>query len=251
MSASASRKATTPRALGVMEVIGRARVLSCLCAGLVLCGCGVGRRGAQPAHGTATAFPDVKISSRPCAVQAISLLTASEMLPGVTPQGPATLETGPRALLGNATDGSVGSAFQYFQPAGKSASTASSRAQIIQIAEGIVDYGTVATAQRWLSGQEASHRPNDSPMFGDGVERTPQAPALGNDTFIYQIDIGAPYTSHKYDGPYIGRVDTNVQVRDGDLIYAIDIISVPDTGMAPLAISFTRALIAKEQAVCG
>jgi hypothetical protein len=76
-------------------------------------------------------------------------------------------------------------------------------------------------------------------------------PTLGNDTFIYQIDIGAPYTSHRYDGPYIGRVDTNVQVRDGDLIYAIDILSVPDTGMAPLAISLTRALIAKEQSVCG
>jgi hypothetical protein len=217
----------------------------------VLSGCGIGQRTAQPAHGTATAFPDVNLSSRPCAVQAISLLTASEMLPGLTPQGPASLETGPRSLLGNATDGSVGSAFQYFQPVGKSASATRSRAQIVQIAEGIVDYGTVATAQRWLRAQEVSHRPNDSPMFGDGVERTPQMPALGNDTFMYQIDIGAPYTSHRYDGPYIGRVDTNVQVRDGDLIYAIDILSVPDTGMAPLAISLTRALIAKEQSVCG
>lgn len=52
-------------------------------------------------------------------------------------------------------------------------------------------------------------------------------------------------------GPYVGRVDTNIEVRDGDLIYAIDIISVPDTGMAPLAISVIRALVAKERSVCG
>jgi hypothetical protein len=88
-------------------------------------------------------------------------------------------------------------------------------------------------------------------MFGDGVERSPQVPALRNDTFMYQIDIGAPYTSHNYVGPHVGRVDTNIEVRDGDLIYAIDIISVPDTGMAPLAISVIRALVAKERSVCG
>jgi len=218
---------------------------------MMLGGCGVVPSGVQPARGTATAYPDVNLSSRPCAVQVISLLTTSEMPRGLSPQGPAQSETGPRSLLDNTTDGSVGSAFQYFQLSGLAAPATAVRAQITQIAEGIVAYGTVAIAERWLSGQEVSHRSNDSPMFGDGVERSPQVPALGNDTFMYQIDIGAPYTSHNYVGPYVGRVDTNIEVRDGDLIYAIDIISVPDTGMAPLAISVIRALVAKERSVCG
>jgi hypothetical protein len=44
---------------------------------------------------------------------------------------------------------------------------------------------------------------------------------------------------------------TDIQVRDGDLIYAISFISVPDTGMASLAVLVMRALIARERSVCG
>ncbi|MFZ0180342.1 MAG: hypothetical protein WAL84_10815 [Candidatus Dormiibacterota bacterium] len=134
-------------------------------------------------------------------------------------------------------------------PAGPTAVT--QPAHIVQVAEEIVDHGTVVVAQRWMSEQRANNRPNDLPMYANGVERTPAVPALADDTLIYQLDRGVPYKPAPYDGPYIGTVDTDIQVRDGDLIYAISFISVPDTGVASLAVSVMRALIAKEQSVCG
>jgi hypothetical protein len=114
-----------------------------------------------------------------------------------------------------------------------------------------VDYGTVATAERWTGGQEAPNRPNDMPIYGNGVERVVATPVLGDDTFLYQIDDGAPYKPVPYNGPYIGTVYTDIQVRDGDLIFAVSITSVPDTGMAPLAVSVVRALMARDHSVCG
>jgi len=88
-------------------------------------------------------------------------------------------------------------------------------------------------------------------MYGNGVERVVATPALGDETFIYQIDDGAPYKAAPYNGPYVGRVYTSIQVREGDLIFDVSIISVPDTGMASLAVSVVRALMAREHSVCG
>jgi hypothetical protein len=226
----------------------RTRILSGLGASLALGGCGVVPGALRPAH-HAIAFPDVNLSSRPCAIQTVTLLTQSQMPANLTPQGPPESELGARALLGDATDGSVGSAFQSFQPIGMPYPIP--RPQIVEVADGIVDYGTVATVERWMGGQEASNRPNNKPMYGNGVERIVATPVLGDDTFMYQIDDGAPYKPAPYNGPYVGRVYTSIQVRDGDLIFAVSIISIPDTGMASLAVTVMRALIARERSVCG
>lgn len=232
----------------------RAWILSGLWMGLALSGCGAVHAGQQPARHTPSAAPEATHSTQPCAVQTTSLLTQAQMPPDMTPQGPPVSLKGPRSLLDDATDGSVGSAFQTFQPGAPAAPSGQANvenAQIVQVAEGIVDYGTVATAERWMGEQETSNRPNDVPMYANGVERVPEVVALGDATFMYQIDQGAPYKPAPYDGPYVGRVYTSLQVRDGDLIYAVSINSVRDTGMASLAISVVQALIAKERAVCG
>jgi hypothetical protein len=232
----------------------RTRILSGLCAGLTLGSCGVAAGATHPSQHT-TAFPDVNLSSRPCAIQTVTLLTQAELPPGLTPQFPPLSETGPRGLLDGKTDGSVGRVNATFQSVGYSASAtptaATQPAHIVQVAEEIVDYGTVATAEQWMSGQKTNNRPNDIPMYGNGVERNPVVPALGDDTLLYQLDQGAPYKPVRYDGPYVGTVYTDIQVRDGYLIYAMSFISIQDTGMASLAVTVMRALIAREQSVCG
>lgn len=239
---------TRSRALGVCQLNRRTWILSSLGASLVLGGCGVVPGAVHLAQHT-NAFPDVNLSSRPCAIQTITLLTKSEMPANLTPQGPPESELGARALLGDATDGSVGSAFESFQSIGMRYPIP--RPQVVQLADEIVDYGTVAAAERWMGGQEASNRPNNMPMYGNGVERVVATSVLGNDTFMYQIDEGAPYKPVPYNDPYIGTVYTDIQARDGDLIFAVSIVSVPDTGMASLALSVVRALMAREHAVCG
>lgn len=251
--ATASRKARRHVRWECCQLHRRTRILCGLCASLALGGCGVVPGAVHPARHT-TAFPDVNLSSRPCAIQTITLLTQGELPPGLTPQGPPVSETGPRSLLDDNTDEFVGSVDATFQSVGSSTPAGPAVAQpahIVQVAEEIVDYGTVAVAERWMSEQKANNRPNDLPMYANGVERTPEAPALGDDTLLYQLDQGAPYKPVPYDGPYIGTVDTDIQVRDGDLIYAISFISVPDTGMASLAVSVMRALVAKERSICG
>jgi len=47
---------------------------------------------------------------------------------------------------------------------------------------GSVDYGTVATAERWMgrTGGIESTRTNE-PMYGNGVERVVATPALGDE----------------------------------------------------------------------
>jgi hypothetical protein len=52
-----------------------------------------------------------------------------------------------------------------------------------------------------MGGQEASNRPNNEPMYGNGVERVVATQGLGDDTFMYQIDDGAPYKPASYSGP--------------------------------------------------
>jgi hypothetical protein len=254
MLATASRKARRHVRWECSQLNRRTRILSGLCASLALGGCGVVSGAVHHAQHT-TAFPDVNLSGGPCAIQTITLLTQVELPPGLTPQGSPVSETGPRSLLDDTTDGSVGSVDATFQAVGSSAPTGPTAvtqpAHIVQVAEEIVDFGTVVIAQRWMNEQKANNRPNDVPMYANGVERNPGVPALGGDTLMYQLDQGAPYKPVPYDGPYIGTVYTDIQVRDGDLIYAISFISVPDIGVASLAVSVMRALIAKERSVCG
>jgi hypothetical protein len=227
-----------------------ASVWVCVCACVVLAGCGVGS-GAQPRGPKTAAYPDVNLSSRPCAIQTLGLLTQTQVPPNLAPAGAPSSEVGPRALLDNGTDGSVGSAIQSFQAISLKSSDVAPANQVSQFAEEVTDYGTVATAERWMSGQEASNQPNDIAMYGNGVERVQQTPHLGDDTLLYQIDDGAPYVSTPYTGPFVGHIYTDIQVRDGDVIYALSIDSGPAADPASLAISLARALIAKEHSVCG
>lgn len=228
----------------MMQVKPGALTLMSLCACCVLGGCGVAAGSAPSAGRTASPYPGVNLLARPCIIQTLGLLTLSDLPKGLTPAGPPLSSVGPRSLLDEATDGSVGHADQYFQEKG----TASS---LSQLAEEVTDYGTVASAVRWMLGQEASNRPNDIPMYANGVEATPEIPAMGDEAFLYQIDKGAPYTSGPYTGPFVGDIYTDIQVREGDVIYALSIDSGPGTKSVALALSLAQQLMAKERATCG
>jgi hypothetical protein len=228
----------------------KAPVMVSLVAAALLTGCGVTLGAAQSSGPTTRPDPDVNLSVRPCSIQTLGLLTQSQVPPNLTPTGPASSQVGAHGLLGSGTDGSVGNANQYFQAIGFESPKAAPANQVSQFAEEVTDYGTVATAERWMSGQEVSNKPNDIAMEGNGVERVQQTPALGDETLLYQIDDGAPYNSSPFTGPFVGHVYTDIQVRDGDVIYALSIDSGPAADPASLAISLVRALIAKEHAVC-
>jgi hypothetical protein len=215
-----------------------------LCACCVFGGCGVAAGGALSAGRTASPYPDVNLSVRPCIIQTLGLLTLSDLPKGLAPAGTPQSSVGPQSLLDEATDGSVGHADQSFQENG----TVSS---LSQLAEEVTDYGTVASAERWMLGQEASNRPNDIPMYGNGVEATPKIPVMGDDALLYQIDKGAPYDSGPYTGPFVGDIYTDIQVREGDVIYALSIDSGPDANSAALTVSLVQKLMAKEKATCG
>ncbi len=158
--------------------------------------------------------------------------------------------------------GSVGKATEYFQwtgfssrpiqdvPAGGPIYDAHPT-QVFQLAEEIDDWGTLANAERWMAAQRGSNQPNAIPDYGNGVERIATAPPIGDDTFLYQIDDGATYNSVPHTGPYVGHVYTNIEVRDGRLMFALSIDSGPGAGPATLAVTIIRTLIAKERAVCG
>lgn len=221
-----------------------ARTLTSLCACSVLGACGVATAGPPAAAGTATPYPDVNLSARPCIIQTPGLLDLTDLPEGLTSAGPPQSAVGAQALLDDATDGSVGHADQDFQENGTGSS-------ISQVAEEVTDYGTVASADRWMLGQKASNQPNDIPMYGNGVEVTPKIPLLGDDALLYQIDKGAPYHSGPYTGPFVGDIYTDIQVRVGDVIYALSINSDPDAKSAALAVSLVRKLMAKETAACG
>lgn len=217
--------------------------LMSLCACCVLGGCGVAG-GAPSAGRTASRYPDVNLAARPCIIQILGLLNLSDLPRGLTPAGPPLSSVGTRSLLDEATDGSVGHADQYFQKNG----TVSS---LSQLAEEVTDYGTVASAERWMLGQKASNRANDIPMYGNGVEAIPEIPAMGDDALLYQIDKGAPYDAGPYTGPFVGDIYTDIQVRVGDVIYALSIDSDPDADPVGLAVSLVQQLMAKETATCG
>ncbi len=97
--------------------------------------------------------------------------TLKDLPQGLTPAGPPESSVGPRSLLDNATDGSSGHADQYFQKNGGVGA-------LSQFAEEVTDYGTVASAKRWMLGQKVSNQPNDIPMYGNGVEVTPEIPVM-------------------------------------------------------------------------
>jgi hypothetical protein len=191
--------------------------------------------------------PGFSLSAGPCAIQTTGLLELAQLPHGLEPTGPPQRELGSRSLLDDATDGSVGNASGSFQA---TAATAGPK-RLSQLAEEVTAHGTVASADRWMLGQKASNQPNNLPMYGNGVEVTPTIPAMGDDALLYQIDRGAPYNSIPYSGPFVGDVYTDIQVREGDVIYALSIDSGPAANPAMLAVSLMQKLMAKERAVCG
>jgi hypothetical protein len=94
-------------------------------------------------------------------------------------------------------------------------------------------------------------RPEPSDTRTNQAQAVSTVPSLGDDTFVYQMDDGALYTSTPYVGPYVGHIDTNVEVRDGELIFAVSVDSGASGDPVTLAVSVVRKLLAKEHTNCG
>lgn len=194
----------------------------------------------------------------PCVINTNALIDTAQMPVGFTPDGPAQTELGPLYGLHGISSygGYVGKVSQYFryQPAGSQtssingASSASHAAEVFQIAAEISDWGTVSNAER--VSPRATNQPNDIPDFGNGVERDPLVPMLGDDTFAYQIDYGAPYSSKAYAGPFVGHIDTNLEVRQGDITYAMSMDTGPVIDSVSVTVLLMRRMLASKREVC-
>ena len=122
--------------------------------------------------------------------------------------------------------------------------------QILQVAEQVSDFGSVSDAQNWMASQRQEHQPNTIPDYGDGVQDNPAVALIYDDTFVYRIDYGAPYSSLAYTGPYLGDVYTNIEVRQQQIIYAIAIDAAPAVDAVSVAVSLMQKLTANESGVC-
>ena len=238
----------------------------------------------QAAHVAATERPAFNAPGLPCVLQTFTLLTAAEIPVRLTPEFPAMSKAGGPGLLGNGDasyPGYVGDANAYFAWSGllsgtPAAMVASAYAasgnkaplgpgdlpeggplytryphQIFQVAEATSDFGSVLTAKRWMASQRLEHPAEDVANYGSGVERSPAVPSMGDDTFIYQIDDGAPYDSTPFTGPYVGHVYTDVEVRVGGVIFAVSVDSGPSIDSASFAASVVSHLMANERSACG
>jgi hypothetical protein len=65
-----------------------------------------------------------------------------------------------------------------------------------------------------MASRRMEHPPEDIANYGCGVERSPTVPPMGDDTFIYQIDNGAPNTSTPFTGPYPGHVVSHLMAKE-------------------------------------
>jgi hypothetical protein len=220
----------------------------------------------------------------PCVLQTFTLLTSTEIPVRLTPEFPANSRAGGPGLLDNGDSyypGYVGEADAYFAwtgllsgaPAAMVASayaTTGNQAplqlgdlpaggplyttyphQIFQVAEATSDFGSVLTAKRWMASQRMEHPVEDVANYGSGVERSPTVRSMGDDTFIYQIDDGAPYGSTPFTGPYVGHIYTDIEVRVGGVIFALSVDSGPSIDSGSFAASVVSHLMAKEQSACG
>ena len=127
----------------------RTGILSTLCLSLFVCACGVVPVGIHAVDRNTTSYPDVNLSPRPCPIQTGSLLTQAQMPANLTPQGPPESEIGPQFGLDDVTDGSLGNSSAAFQSVGMPYPVP--LPQIVEVAEGIVLYGSVAAAEQSMS----------------------------------------------------------------------------------------------------
>jgi hypothetical protein len=224
-----------------------------LLVGLALAGCGVTQGRFVVSSTSPTPFPDVNLSVRPCAIQTIGLLTAAQLPAHLTTEFPAASVAGtigPYYDLGGggpAYPGSIGDADAYFQwtgftthPVGSVPSNGpiyrTHPDQVFQLAEEIDDWGTVANAKRWMTSQRVNQ--------GDAV------PSLGDDTFMFHVNEGDAKSTAPYTDSNPGDVFTDIEVRNGDTLFALSIDAGPAADPASLAVSIMRRLMANERAVC-
>jgi hypothetical protein len=108
--------------------------------------------------------------------------------------------------------------------------------QIFLIAESVTDYGLTSSASAWMAGTRSANIPGAATGSGAGVETTPSVTPLADDTFAYQTVASASEPSDTY---------TDIQVRDGAVIYAVSI----DSGPTVQAVSIARSLVEQLMAV--
>ena len=122
--------------------------------------------------------------------------------------------------------------------------------QVVQVAVQISDFGSATSADRWVTEQRIDWPPNDVANYGSGVTSNPSTPILGDDTFMYQVDKGAPYSSVPFSGPFVGRVYTNLEVRSASVVYALAIDSGPMVDGQALARRLMDQFLAREASTC-
>jgi hypothetical protein len=213
------------------------------------------------------------IPGLPCVVQPETLLTATDLPANLIVQFPPSGRVGGPGLLDNgdaAYPGYVGRSTASFQwsgfdpgPVGSNGTQTSpslptggelytsTPGQVLQLSEEASDWGSVANAERWMMSQHQEHQPNDIANTRNGVEVNPTVASLGDDTLVYQIDEGAPPSSQPFTGPFVGHVYTGIEVRQGELIFAISIDSGPTLDAASLAQTLMTKLIANDAMSCG
>jgi hypothetical protein len=228
------------------------------------------RIGCVIALGACGTAPDASgaldASRAPCVISIAALLTQSQLPSHMKPESPASTNLGVIGPYGDLTGkpdfpGSIGETNEYFQWTGVSDAQLSEApgagstyvtdpTQVFQLAEEISDWGTLSNAERWMGGQRLSNQPNNIPDYGNGPERIPPVPAMGDDAFMYQIDDGAPYGHTPQIGPFVGHIYTDIEVRLGVVIFAISIDAGPDANPGALAVSTMQQMLANDQTVC-
>ncbi len=228
--------------------------LSLGCA-VVVTGCAVGSSPALDASRNA-----------PCALSTAALLNRSQLPPSMRSESPASTNLGVIGPYGDLSGkaefpGSVGDTIESYRWTGVSSGPlpdvpgggsihVTDPTQVFLFAEEISDWGTLSNAERWMAGQRLSNQPNTIPDYGNGVERIPPVPVMGDDAFMYQIDDGAASGHTPQTGPFVGHIYTNIEVRFGVVILALSIDAGPGANPGALAVSTMQKMIANEEAVC-
>lgn len=242
-----------------------------------------GRAGTTPS-GVAPALGSFATAPL-CSVQTTTgLLTASEIAPQLAVQNPPPSTSDSLGLFGNgdsAYPGYVGNASASFYWTGLASSEAQALTgeawsglkysgtpppgdflpssgglysaypqQVFLVAEQVDNFGSVANATQWMTFQRQDNPANSNPKYGNGVESDPTVASLGDDTFVYQLDRGAPTASLNYTGAFVGDVYTDLEVRTGDLIYSISVDSSAGVDAVSTAISLVQQLMSKEASSC-
>jgi hypothetical protein len=121
---------------------------------------------------------------------------------------------------------------------------------VFRVVEEVSDWQSPASAMTWMRELQQRHQPDDFPLSGEGVERTPSVSRMGDAAFMYQIDYGAPRVTGPYSGPFVGHLYTAIDVLQGDVIFGIGIDSGPSIDAASLARALALKLLTKSTAAC-